>query len=88
MAHAIQFTARARSVRGHSVVRVQRTRCGTVLTGALAAKRRQVLHLDLLHGTSYKPQHGDLGEGSQREVLTGEAVGVATADGIEGENFG
>jgi hypothetical protein len=57
-----------------------------VLTGASAAKCRQGLHLDLLHGTSYKPQHGDLGEGGRREVLTGEAVGVAAADGIEGEN--
>jgi hypothetical protein len=33
-----------------------------------------------------KPQHGDLGEGVRREVLTGEAVGVAATDGVEGEN--
>jgi hypothetical protein len=59
-----------------------------VLTGASAAKRRQGLHLDLLHIIGYKLQHGDLGERGQSEVLTGEAVGVALADGIVGENPG
>jgi hypothetical protein len=58
----------------------QRTRRGAVLTGALAVKRRQCLHLDLLHG--------HMGEGGWREVLTVEAVGVAAADGVEGENSG
>jgi hypothetical protein len=61
-------------------------RRGVVLTGASMAKRRQGLHLDLLHGTSYKPQHGDLGEGGRREVLISEAVGVEAADGVDGEN--
>jgi hypothetical protein len=65
---------------------VQRTRRGAVLTGASVAKRRQGLHLDLLHRTSYKLQHRDLGEGGRREVLAGEAVGVVAADGVEGEN--
>jgi hypothetical protein len=73
-------------VRGHRAVRVQRMRCGAVLTGASATKRRQGLHLDLLHRTSYKLQHGDLGEGGRREVLTGEAVGVAAVDDVVGEN--
>jgi hypothetical protein len=63
---------------------IQHTQRGIVLTGTLAAKCRQGLHLDLPHGTSYKPQHGHLGEGGWREVLTGEAVGVAAADGVEG----
>jgi hypothetical protein len=52
----------------------------------LVSKRRQGIHLDLLYENSYKPQHGDLGEGGHREVLTGEAVGVAVADEVEGEN--
>jgi hypothetical protein len=69
-------------------MRVQHMRHSVVLTGASAAKRQQGLHLDLLHGTSYKPQHGDLGEGGWREVLTSKAVGVAVADGVEGENSG
>jgi hypothetical protein len=69
-------------------VRVQRTRRGVVLTDASAAKRQQGHHIGLLHGTSYKPQHGDLGEGDRREVLTSEAVKVVTVDGIEGENSG
>jgi hypothetical protein len=59
-----------------------------VLTGASAAKRRQGLHLELLHKTSYKLQHGDLGEGGWREILTSEAVRVVAADGVEGENSG
>jgi hypothetical protein len=88
MAHAIQLMVRARPACGHRAVRVQRTWRGTALTDALAAKRRQGLHLDLLHETSYKPQHGDLGEGGQREVLTSEAAGVVVADDVEGENFG
>jgi hypothetical protein len=57
-----------------------------VLTGRSVSKRRQGIHLDLLHENSYKPQHGDLGEGGHREVFTGEAVGVAVADEVEGEN--
>jgi hypothetical protein len=73
-------------MRDHRVVRVERTWRGAVLTGASAAKRRQGLHLDLLHRTGYKPQHGDLGERGQREVLTGEAVRVAAADDVMGEN--
>jgi ribosomal protein L40E len=85
---AIQFTPRARPMRSHRAVRVQCMRCGAVLTSASATKRRQCLHLDLLHRTSYKPQHEDLGEGGQREVLTGEAVRVAVAYGVEGENSG
>jgi hypothetical protein len=88
MTHAIQFTARARLAHDHRAVTVQRTRRGAVLTGASVAKRRQGLHLDLLHGTSYKLQHGNLGEGCRREVLIDEAVGVAAVDGIEGENSG
>jgi hypothetical protein len=56
--------------------RFQRTRRGTVLTGASAAKRQQGLHLDLLHRTGYKLQHGDLVERGRRVVLTSEAVGV------------
>jgi hypothetical protein len=59
-----------------------------VLTGASATKRRQGLHLDLLHGTGYKPQHGDLGERGQSKVFSDEVVGVAAADGILGENSG
>jgi hypothetical protein len=80
--------SRARPACSHRVVLIQRTRRGMVLTGASAAKLRQHLHLELLHGTNYKPQHEDLGEGGQREVLTGEAVGVVAADGVEGENSG
>jgi hypothetical protein len=74
----------------HHAVCVQRTRCGVMLTGVSMAKRRQGLHLDLLHSTSYKLQHRDLGERERghREVLTGEAVGVAAAEDVEGENFG
>jgi hypothetical protein len=68
------------------VVRVEHTWRGVVLTGASAAKRRQGLHLDLLHRTGYKPQHEDLGERGQREVLTSEAVRVAAADDVMGEN--
>jgi hypothetical protein len=67
---------------------VQRTWRGTVLTSVSAAKCQQGIHLDLLHGTSYKPQHGDLGEGGRREVLTSETVGVVAADGIKSENSG
>jgi hypothetical protein len=59
-----------------------------VLTGASVAKHRLGLHLDLLHATDYKPQHGDLGERGQSEVITGEVVRVAVANGIIGENFG
>jgi hypothetical protein len=33
------------------------------------------------------PQHEELGEGGRNGVLTGEAVGVVAADGIEGGNF-
>jgi hypothetical protein len=88
MAHAIQLMVRAFPARGHRVMDVQRTQRGEVLTGAVAAKRRQGLHLDLLHETSYKPQHGDLGEGGWREVLTDKAVGVVVVDDVEGENSG
>jgi hypothetical protein len=66
---------RARPTRGHSAVHVQCTRSGAMRTSASTAKRQQCLHLDLLHGSNYKPQHRDLGEGDRREVLTGEAVG-------------
>jgi hypothetical protein len=72
----------------HAVQSTPGTRRGTVLTGTSAAKRQQGPRLDLLHGTGYKLQHRDLGEGGQREVLTDEAVRVAVADGIEGENSG
>jgi hypothetical protein len=59
---------------------------GAVLIDVLMTKCRQGLHLDLLHGTSYNPQHRNLGEGGRREVLTGEAVGIEAANGVEGEN--
>jgi hypothetical protein len=85
---AWQSAPSGRPAHSHRAVRVQRMCRGTVLTGASVAKRRQGLHLDLLHGTSYKPQHRDLGEGVRRDVLTGEVVGVAAANGFEGENFG
>jgi hypothetical protein len=68
--------------------RPERVQRGVALTNTSIAKQWQGLHLELLHETSYKPQHEDLGEGGRRDVLTGEAVGVATADGIEGENSG
>jgi hypothetical protein len=43
---------RVRMARGHR----------TVLTDVSAVKHPQGLHIDLLHGTGYKPQHEDLGE--------------------------
>jgi hypothetical protein len=84
VAHADQ----ARPTCVHHAVHIQRTRRGAVLTGTSAAKHQQGLHLDLLHETSYKPQHGDLGEGVRRVVLTGVAVGVAAVNSVEGENSG
>jgi hypothetical protein len=84
MATVAHWTEAQLAVQHHSVrmahaagswpERVQRMRHGTVLTGASAAKCRQGLHLDLLLGSSYKLQHGDLGKGGWRVVLTGEAV--------------
>jgi hypothetical protein len=74
----------ARSACGHRVVRVQCAWHGVVLTDILVAYRRCGVDLHLLQLTGYKPLHQDLGEGDQRGGLTGEAVGLTAADGVEG----
>jgi hypothetical protein len=61
-------------------------RRGAVLNGAATAYRRRGLHLDLLHGSLYEPRQQDLDEVARRGVLTGDAVGAAVADGVEGGN--
>jgi hypothetical protein len=38
----------------------------------------------LLQLNGYKPLYRDLGEGGRRGGLTGEAVGLMVADGVEG----
>jgi hypothetical protein len=69
------------------VVRSQHTWHDAVLTGTSMAQWWRGLHLGHPHGSLYMPQHEELGEGGRNGVLTGEAVGVVAADGIEGGNF-
>jgi hypothetical protein len=57
---------------------------GTALTGVPVAYWQQGVDLHVLQLTGYKPLHQDLGEGGRRGGLTGEAVGLTVADGIEG----
>jgi hypothetical protein len=35
----------------------------------------------------YQPQHKILAEGNRNGILTGKAIGVVVADGVEGGNF-
>jgi hypothetical protein len=77
-----QSAARAHSTRGNRVVHGQRTQHRVVLNGAAVAYRRRGLHLDLLHGSLYELRQQDQDKVVGRGVLTGEAVGAATADGV------
>jgi hypothetical protein len=76
----------SRPERGHRVVHDQCMWRGAVLNGAAAVYRRRGLHLDLLHGSLYKPRQQDLDEVARKGVLTGDAVRAAVADDVEGGN--
>jgi hypothetical protein len=39
-----------------------------------------------LHGSDYKPPHRELEEAARGVVLTGEALGAAATDGVDGGN--
>jgi hypothetical protein len=54
--------------------------------GVAEVHQRQGLYLDHLHSSGYKLQHRDLEKVAGERVLTGEVVGAAATDDVEGGN--
>jgi hypothetical protein len=72
----------------HRAEHGQHTRRGELTNTSPELKWRQGFPLYHPHGSSYEPQHLNLEEVAGNRGLTGEAVGAAATDDIEGGNNG